>query len=302
MSSKKIYRPQNWSHYNRSLVQRGDLSLWVCEDFLKKWMNDEKSGKKGAPKTYSDMAILCANQVRLLYHLPLRATQGFLQSLFRMLKTNARVPCYSTICRRLKTLTVPIPISRPKEARVIVLDSTGLKVYGEGEWKTRQHGVSKRRTWRKIHLGFDADSQEVVCAAVTTNDFNDSELLEGCLSQLSPKEIKRVCLDGGYDVKNCYNYCIKNKIQPLIPPRKGAKIWHRRQIQNPHPRDKALRFIRKHGRRKWRLNSGYSQRSLAETGMFRLKQTFSGRRFQKLKTVLGVISRKSATSEAVKAL
>jgi hypothetical protein len=161
--------------------------------------------------------------------------------------------------------------------RDIVLDSTGLKVYGEGEWKVRQHGFSKRRTWRKIHLGFDAETQEITCASFTTNDFKDSELLEDCLSQVGVGNIRQICADGAYDATSCYDYCEKTGIKPLIPPRKGAKIWQRRKQKNAsHPRDEALRLIRKHGRKSWRLNSGYSVRSLAETGMFRFKNTFSG--------------------------
>lgn len=276
MPRKKIYRPHSWSQYNKSLVNRGSLTLWISEKLLDTWHELEKTGKRGAPKQYSDAAILCANQIRFLYQLPLRATQGFLKSLFNLLKIGHLVPCYTTVCRRLKKLSINIPRTPCKEPRALVLDSTGLKVYGEGEWKVRQHGISKRRTWRKIHLGFDANTQEIVCATLSTNDFKESELLEDCLSQVTD-EINRVCLDGAYDATACYNYCQERTIEPLIPPRKGSKIWKPRQIQLPHPRDKALRCIRKQGRKYWRLNSGYSIRSLAETGMFRFKKTFSDR-------------------------
>lgn len=276
MPRKKIYRPHSWSQYNKSLVNRGSLTLGISEELLDTWHELEKTGKRGAPQQYSDAAILCANQIRFLYKLPLRATQGFLNSLFNLLKIGHSVPCYTTLCRRLKKLSIKIPHSSQKEPRDLVLDSTGLKVYGEGEWKVRQHGVSKRRTWRKIHLGFDAKTQEIVCATLTTNDFKDSELLEACLSQVA-EAINRICLDGAYDAGTCYDYCKKKDIQPLIPPRRGAKIWYPRELKSPHPRDEALRHMRKHGRKHWRLNSGYSVRSLAETGMFLFKKTFSDR-------------------------
>jgi hypothetical protein len=277
MSRKKIHRPLSWSQYNKSLVDRGSLTLWISDELLASWHQSEKTGKRGAPKRYSDLAILCANQIRFLYKMPLRAAEGFLKSLFQLLGVNHSVPDYTTIGRRLKKLSVPISRTTSAEPRDVVLDSTGLKVYGEGEWKVRQHGYSKRRTWRKIHLGFDAKSQEIVCATLTTNDFKDSEVLEDCLSQVGKGKIHQLCADGAYDAAPCYDYCAKNNIKFLTPPRKGAKIWQRRKRYNvPHPRDEALRCMRKHGRKFWRLNSGYSVRSLAETGMFRFKKTFTG--------------------------
>jgi hypothetical protein len=244
---------------------------------LAEWYHSGATGRRGAPQLYSDLAILCANQVRFLYKMPLRATQGFLKSLFQLLDVNYLVPCYTTISRRLKALSVNIPKTPSVKPRDIVLDSTGLKVYGEGECKVRTHGASKRRTWRTIHLGFDADSQEIVCGLLTTNDFKDSEVLEDCLLQIIPGKIRKICLDGAYDASSCYNFCKKNGIKLLVPPRNGAKIWKPRQLKSPHPRDEALRYIRKHGSKSWRLNSGYSVRSLAETGMFRFKKAFTDR-------------------------
>jgi hypothetical protein len=138
------------------------------------------------------------------------------------MKVECKVPCYSVLCRRLKTLSVKIPRIKSKAPRDIVLDSTGLKVYGEGEWKVRMHGISKRRTWRKLHLGIDAQTQEVVCAVMSTNDVQDFEVFENLLTQVQEGGINRVCADGIYDVKHCYEFCHKRGIQYLTPPRKGA--------------------------------------------------------------------------------
>lgn len=278
MSGKKVvYRPRNWCQYNKALVKRGDLMLWIPQEVLNMWYVTKKTGRRGASYRYSDLAILCASQIRFMYHLPLRATQGFLGSLFSLLNITHRVPCYSTICRRMKTLNVNIPIQTSDFSRHIVLDSTGMKVYGEGEWKVRTHGAGKRRTWRKIHLGIDTESQEITCSAISTNDFNDSELFDDCLSQLNAEEIHQVSADGAYDAKNCYQYCERNQIQLTVPPRKGARLKiHGNTKSPPHPRDETIRQIRNHGRKNWKISSGYTKRSLAETAMFRFKQAFTG--------------------------
>ena len=176
MSAKKVYKPHNWSHYNKTLVERGSLCLWISEEILSQWYNTTPSTKKGRPAVYADAAILCAQQIRMLFGLALRQTEGFLLSLFRLMGIDKKVPSYTRLCRRLKTLPVKIPRTKSKEPRDIVIDSTGLKVYGEGEWKVRTHGASKRRTWRKIHLGIDALTQEVVCTLVTSNDVQDPEV------------------------------------------------------------------------------------------------------------------------------
>jgi Transposase DDE domain len=149
---KAVYRPRNWAEYNKSLVGRGSLTLWVSEEVLEVWYSKEKTGQKGASNRYSALAILCAKQVRFLYHLPLRATQGFSGSLFALLKIELEVPWYTMLSRRLKNLDLPILKTPSKEPRHLVLDSTGLKVYGEGEWKVRVHGWSKRRAWLKYIL------------------------------------------------------------------------------------------------------------------------------------------------------
>jgi len=272
MSKKKVYRPKNWSEYNKSLVRRGDLCLWISEEVLSEWHNTDRNGQKGRPQLYSNSAILCAQQIRMFFGLGLRQTQGFLISLFRLMQVEQKVPSYSVLCRRLKTLSVKIPRSKNAAPRDIVLDSTGLKVYGEGEWKVRIHGVSKRRTWRKIHLGLDAQTQEVVCAVMTTNDVQDVEVFERLLSQVEGQGINRVCADGIYDAQHCYEYCYERGIEYLTPPREGAVLSKKDCLKK---RNEAIEWIEKKGRQDWRLGSGYSRRSLAETGMFRFKQTFS---------------------------
>jgi IS5 family transposase len=182
---------------------------------------------------------------------------------------------YTTLCRRAKRLGVSLEPSASEQARHIVIDSTGVKVYGEGEWKVRQHGVSKRRTWRKVHLGVDVATQEIIAVEMTSNDVGDCEVLPALLEQIDG-EIAAVGADGAYDTAEDYAAIQKRGARSVIPPRHGAKIWqHGNQKGLPHPRDENLRHIRRHGRTHWKKESGYHQRSLAETAMYRFKTIFS---------------------------
>ena len=187
------------------------------------------------------------------------------------------VPKHSTVSRRLGSLAISLPVEKSSKPRHLVVDSTGIKVYGEGEWKTRQHGIGKRRTWRKLHLGVDESTGEIVSAVVTTNNYHDSQVLEDILAGVKG-EIEQVSADGAYDTQNCYEQIEQRQARAVIPPRKNAKIQQHGNCKSPPlPRDENLRRIRKLGRKKWKQECGYHRRSLAETTMFRLKCIFGGK-------------------------
>ena len=159
----------------------------------------------------------------------------------------------------------------------MVVDSTGVKVFGEGEWKVRQHGYTRRRTWRKIHVGVDEASGEIVAAVVTTNDYHDSQLLPDLLDQVD-EAIAQVSGDGAYDRRRCYEAIGGRRAQATIPPQHNAKIWqHGNTKAERLARDENLRRIRQIGRAAWKRECGYHRRSLAETTMFRLKTIFGDR-------------------------
>ncbi len=159
----------------------------------------------------------------------------------------------------------------------LVVDSTGVKIYGEGEWKVRRYGWSKRRTWRKLHIGVDERTGEVAAAVVTTNDFGDGQVLTELLEQVAD-ELRQVTGDGGYDDRQCYTVIRERGARAVIPPPQGARIWqHGNRRGEPHARDENLRYIRAHGRGKWKRDYGYHRRSLAETAVFRLKMIFGER-------------------------
>lgn len=178
---KATYGIRNWSEYNAGLKQRGSLTFWIDELVLQEWVDPYLSGKPGASVYYSDVAILTMATVKAVYRLAGRQCQGFLESIFELLGIELSVPDHSTLSRRVGKLEVALPVVPKEGARHVVVDSTGVKVYGEGEWKTRQHGVSKRRTWRKLHLGVDEATGEILAAVVTTNDVHDGEVLNDLL-------------------------------------------------------------------------------------------------------------------------
>jgi hypothetical protein len=161
-----------------------------------------------------------------------------------------------------------------------VFDSTGLKVFGEGEWKVRQHGYQKRRTWRKLHLGIDAQTQEVIAQVATTNNISDKEILPDLLEQIA-EPIKQVTADGGYDYASCYEAIAARKARAVIPPRRTGRL--NPQDERFRARDKNLREIRKMGRKRWKRRRKYHRRSLVETAIMRVKRIFgerlSGKRF-----------------------
>jgi IS5 family transposase len=281
---KRPYRIRNWKEYNASLVQRGSLTVWMEQAVLDNWINQEHSGQRGASHTYSDMAILTALTLKAVFRLPLRATQGLLTSVLRLLHMeHLPVPDYSTLCRRQKTLEVALPRRQGQasgQALHIVVDSTGCKIYGEGEWKVRQHGISKRRTWRKLHVAVDEATGQIVGAVLTTNDVADSAVLPHLLEQVE-EPIQQLSGDGSYDQRPCYDTLRERQqeqaapLRVTIPPRQGARIWQHGNSQEERlARDENLRRIRQVGRKQWKEESGYHRRSLAETTMFRAKTIF----------------------------
>ena len=192
-----------------------------------------------------------------------------------MMKIDLPVPDHSTLSRRGKTLKVKLP----KKASVslnLVLDSTGLKIYGEGEWKVRKHGYSKRRTWRKLHLGAEPESGEIQAVLLTENSVSDDAVVKVLLEQIE-HSLLACAADGAYDKRKVYDALNKHssEVEILVPPRKNARIWqHGNSKAERLKRDENLRYIRKHGRQLWKEDSGYHIRSLVETTIFRLKTIF----------------------------
>ena len=274
-TAKGQYRIGNWAKYNQSLVERGSLTLWVSEDVIRAWKPTPSGPRpRGGQPQYTDVAIECLLMLKAVYHQTMRATEGLACSLFEMMKLELPVPDYTTLCRRGQTLTVALPTTAQGPIHA-VMDSTGLKIFGEGEWKVRQHGYSKRRTWRKLHLSVDSASDEIQAEVLTEASIDDAEMASVLMDE-TPASIQQLSADGAYDKDKVYIAAQEHGVGTItIPPRRDAHIWqHGNCGAPPHPRDENLRRIRDVGRRQWKEETGYHQRSLAETTVFRFKTLF----------------------------
>jgi len=271
---KKLYRVGNWSEYEKALVERGSITFWLSEDFEKVWRYAGEK-QRGSQFDYSDKAIEIMLTLKEIFHLTNRSVEGFVRSLFRMMQIDLPVPDHSTLSKRSKTLKVKLP-KKSSGSLNLVMDSTGLKVYGEGEWKVRKHGYSKHRTWCKLHLGGNPDTGELLAATLTGNNISDDAVVKELLAQIE-QALLACAADGAYDKRKVYDALNEHtpEVEILIPPRKNAHIWqHGNSKEERLKRDQNLRYIRQHGRSQWKDDSGYHIRSLAETFMFRLKTIF----------------------------
>ena len=274
MKTKATYRIRNWREYDTSLKGRGSLTFWLNQDLLENWTTKEKTGARGASPTYTDAAIETLATVKYLFGQASRQATGMLASIFELMRVSLPVPDHTTLTRRLARLPVLLPVQPKRGARHLVCDSTGVKVYGEGEWKVRQHGYSKRRTWRKLHLAVDEQTREIVVAGGSTNAVSDGQLLPLLLAEVRDA-VCHVSADGAYDQRQCYDAINQVRARAAIPPRRGARIWQHANTKGERlVRDENLRAIRKRGRKKWKEEAGYHRRSLAETTVFRYKVTF----------------------------
>lgn len=273
-TSKQVYRTSNWSEYNDYLVNRGRITLWLNEEAMKKWSVPKKR-KRGRPFLYSQIAIEACLTVRYAFNLPLRATEGFLSSMFALFAPTLPVPDYTLLCKRGKEAPKP---NTPKRVKDIVLDSTGLKVYGEGEWKVRQHGKDKKRKWRKFHIVIDPKTGQLVIHEASKSETHDSEI--GCSLIRSLPSVKRVYGDGAYDTQEFYRAVGEKGGEVVVPPRRGGTLHGEKS--SFQTRDKAILEILGLGgddeaRMLWKKLKGYHIRSLVETWISRFKRILGDR-------------------------
>jgi hypothetical protein len=213
--------------------------------------------------------------IKAVFRTALRSLQGFIGSLIKVLGLDLICPHYSVFSRRAKGLQIPLrKFLKPGEKLNVVFDSTGVKVYGEGEWKVRKHGYSKRRTWRKIHVGMCADSGQVVVSAMTSNNVSDDETMVLMMEALDGIPLGDVLGDGAYDTTDCREAVHGRGEKQVIPPDKNAKLQKKGLVPALEERDEAIRRIQElgeEGRSLWKQAAGYHRRSRVETLMFRYK-------------------------------
>lgn len=274
----------NWSGYNKALENRGSLTIWISEAVLDNWYSEEEPMRGGQYK-YSDLCIESIMSLKNVLRLPYRQTIGFVKSLLELMGESLEVPSYTQLCRRSAFLDIVILSGKKSGNLDIVVDSTGLKVYGEGEWKVRKHGYTKRRTWRKLHLAVDPKTNLIHACDLTGNDVDDAAQVEELLGNVEG-EITTFCGDGAYDRNHIWNLLEEKGIDAIIPPRKNANYWLDGDGELiEHQRNRILEWIDLLGSKWWKEKFGYHKRSLSETAMYRFKTIFGSelysRKFKK---------------------
>lgn len=261
---KPKYRTTNWKEYNASLKARGSLLIWLDQDMC--WRGSA-SGKRGRSPKYSEAAIQFCLTIKNLFNLALRQAMGMAQSLLKLAGLDWQVPDFSTVSRRQKHLVVTIAAHPATTGLHLLVDSTGIKMLGEGEWKTKKHGADYRRQWRKVHLGIDATTLEIRAIEVTDNATGDAPMLPCLLDQIALDEpIASVSGNGAYDTKGCHEAIARRGAHAIIPTCKNAKPWKDLR-PGAEARNAILRATRRLGRTIWKKWTGYHRRSLVEAKM-----------------------------------
>lgn len=288
--AKKRYRVTNWSEYNESLRNRGDLTVWISPDVQSHWAAPRRRSRGGQPQ-YSDLAITLCLTVGMVYKLPLRQTQGLMRSIAKLMQLEVAVPDFSTLSRRGKGLRLPPkPAAKRIDSIHLVVDSTGLKIFGEGEWlQTKHKAKAKRKSWRKLHLGLDLASGDIICSELTLDNVGDATAVTELLDQID-EPVSRVLADGAYDgtsISGLLKARFGETVEIIIPPPKNAALSPQ-SLHDPTLRDQHITEIRIQGRMAWQTSSGYNQRSRIEAQIGRWKTVIGpklkARRFENQQT------------------
>jgi hypothetical protein len=273
---KTVYRVKNWHEYDKSLRDRGDITLWISQDAIDTW-TPPMTGRRGAQPVYSDVAIETALTLRLLFRLPLRQTEGFLHAILTLMGLPLPCPDHTTLSWRNASVAVRRQINRAPQGPIfLIVDSSGLKVCGQGEWHTLKHGEKKCKRWKKLHLGVD-DQGQILASTVTESHKQDSSQVPGLLAQVD-HGIDRFIGDGMYDQAPVYAAIARHSpgARVIIPPRKDAVVSSQ-VATSPTQRDGHILTIASDGRFPWKRTSGYYAQSHAENTFSRYKRTFGGR-------------------------
>src|SRR5215218_7282165 len=269
---KQRRRVTNWAEYDAALRQRGSLTVWFTDEAIAAWHAEPRTTPGGQPH-YSDLAITTALTLKAVFRLALRQTEGLIGSIIGLLGLDLSVPDHTTLSRRAETLEVPRPRSgRNAEPVHLLVDSTGLKLCGPGEWLVEKHGTKARRSWRKLHIGRDADTGQIVAATLTTHDVDDGSQVGPLLDQVDGP-IASFTGDGAYDQDGVYASIGKRHPEAaiIVPPRSTA-VPSATAETAPTQRDRHLHLIAEKGRMAWQTASGYTKRARAEATIGRFKR------------------------------
>jgi Transposase DDE domain len=270
---KTAYRVNNWREYDQSLRDRGDVTLWISQDVIAAW-RAPMTGKRGAQPVYSDIAIETTLALRLLFHPPLRQTEGFLHAVLTLMGLTLPCPDHTTLSRRHATVEVRRQVEHaPQGPLSLIVDSSGLKVCGQGEWQSQKYGEKKHKRWKKLHIGVDAQGQ-IIASTVTESHEQDPSQVPELLSQVD-YVIERFIGDGIYDQAPVYAAVTRHSpgARVVVPPREDA-VLSSQVATSPTQRDGHILAIASAGRFPWKRTSGYYAQSHAENAFSRYKRMF----------------------------
>src|SRR5919199_2667061 len=262
----------NWREYDAGLRRRGSLTVWFTDEAVQAWQAEPRTTRGGQPD-YSTLAILTALPLRPVFRLPFRQTEGLIGSIIGLLGLDLAVPDHTTLCRRAATLEVPRPRPRSDGEPVhLLVDSTGLKLCGAGEWLIEKHGTRTRRSWKKLHLGLDADTGRIVAAVLTDKNADDGAQVGPLLDQVDGP-VASFTGDGAYDQEGVYGGVAARHPEAavIVPPRSSAVPSETAETA-PTQRDQHLQSIAERGRMGWQNTSGYNWRDLVEADVSRWKR------------------------------
>lgn len=266
--AKAKYHVTNWAEYNEVLRQRGDVPVWFSEDAVSRWCA-VRSGKHGGQQRYSDLAIKTCLTLRSVFGLPLRQTQGFVRSLLRLMQTDLPMPDFSSLCRRAPSFQIAPDTQTNSGPIALIVDSTGLRVDGGREWMRDKHWLPKvRKIWRKLHIGFDPESGELVASCLTPQHVGDTGALSSFLAEVYGP-VRRFIGDGAYDgipTAATIRHVFGPDVELIIPPSKNA-VPGGYQARTAH-----IDMITETGRMAWEKATGCGQRSRGEAQIGRYKQ------------------------------
>jgi len=272
---KTAYHVQNWRAYDQSLRDRGDITLWISHDAIDAW-TPPQTGTRGAPPVSVDVASETALSLRVLFRLPLRQTEGFLHALLTLLDVTLPCPDHTTLSRRNAAVAIRQQIDRAPEGAIsLIVDRSGLKVCGQGEWHSQKHGTKPHKRWKTLPIGVEAQGQ-MVASTVTESHEQDPSQVPAVLAQVDHR-IDRFVGDGIFDQASVYPAVAHHSPGALgiIPPRKDA-VLSPTATTAPTQRDQHLLAIEHAGRCGWKRTAGYYAQSQAENGFSRCKRTFGG--------------------------
>jgi hypothetical protein len=271
---KQRFRATNWSEYDAALRGRGSLTVWFTDTAISAWKAEPRTTRGGQPR-YSALAITTALTLRAVFRLALRQTEGLIGSILSLLGLDLAVPDHSTLSRRAETLEMPRPHPGSRPVHLLV-DSTGLQLCGPGEWLVEKHGSRTRRSWRKLHIGVDADTGRIVASSLTASGVDDASQVGPLLDQVADL-IASFTADGAYDQDGVYGEVAARHPDAavVVPPRSSA-VPSAMAETAPTQRDQHLRTITERGRMGWQKASGSNWPALIEADIARFKRVIGG--------------------------